>query len=109
MSMNGSYIVVCEGASEAHYLTLLNRLLEKLPPPLELRGRPIRFNLPMLDDASLDRSSAYAGKCVGNGKFNLLIKAWSKAAKDNKRCDIKIWADWDLYARNDGNCQSNLF
>ena len=108
MSLPGSYIVVCEGESEANYLTLLNRLLkDKLPLPPQLMGRPLRFNLPILREVSTDKKSQYAGKCVGNGQFTNMQKAYRKEAKENKGADIIVWADWDLYARNDHDCLDN--
>lgn len=104
MSLPGSYIVICEGASEANYLTLLNRLLATLPPPDGLNGRSLRFNLPSLGEASFDRSSPYAERCVGSGRFAHLEKAYRKVSKDNRGMDILVWADWDLYERNDFDC-----
>ena len=102
--MEGSYLIVCEGASEANYLTLLTRLLQTLPPPECLKGYSLRFNLPQLEGASLDTKSEYAGRCVGSGRYIHLKKAWQKARKDNAGVDIHVWADWDLYERNDWNC-----
>ena len=106
MALPGSYLVVCEGASEAAYLTLLNRRLALLPPPAELRGRPVRFNLPRLGTASIDRTSAYAGRCVGSGRFVQLEKAWRTVRQGNPATTIVIWTDWDLYARNDDQCRT---
>lgn len=112
MSFEKSYVVICEGPSEARYLVLLNRFLKKLPPmPNENPGEPslgmnnpLRFNLPFLGDASNDKTSDYAGRCVGSGKCKNLLKAWRWVYKDNKRSSLMVWADWDLYARNDEEC-----
>ncbi len=104
MALDGSYLIVCEGASEANYLTLLTRLLQTLQPPECLKGRSLRFNLPHLDGVSHDTQTAYAGKCVGGGRYTYLEKAYRKTKKDNAGVDIRVWADWDLYTRNDQNC-----
>ncbi len=107
MSLPGSYIVICEGASEANYLTLLNRLLATLPTPAGLNGRSLRFNLPTLGRGSLDHASPYAGRCVGSGRFSHLEGALRKVTKENKGVEIVVWADWDLYVRNDHDCLDN--
>ena len=107
MGLPGSYLVVCEGASEANYLQNLNRLLATLPPPEGLLACPVRFNLPKLDEASCDKKSEYAGRCVGNGFYSSLLKAWKKTVKDNRGTDILIWCDCDLYSRNDKDCYTN--
>ena len=100
MALPGTYLVVCEGASEANYLVQLNRILSTLLPPNGLWGRPLRFNLPILGEASSDKSTEYVGRCVGNGKYSSMLKAWKKAVKGNPCTSTHLWCDWDLYARN---------
>ena len=107
MALPGTYLVVCEGASEANYLAQLNRILATLPPPNGLWGRPLRFNLPILGEASCDKITEYAGRCVGNGKYSSMLKAWKKVVNDNPSTSKLLWCDWDLYARNDdGNMEA---
>lgn len=93
MALPGSYLVICEGASEAQYLLLLNRFMnDALRPPKDLNGFPLRFNLPLLSNNK---------NYVGNGHFSHLKKAYGEVYKNNARDQIIVWADWDLYARND--------
>ena len=43
MSTPGTYIIVCEGASECNYLDHLNRFLSTLPLPDDGGPIPLRF------------------------------------------------------------------
>lgn len=39
-----------------------------------------------------------------SGSFTLLARRFRAVYRDNKRSDIKIWTDFDLYHRNDSDC-----
>ena len=81
---NKSIIVVCEGPSERAYLQELNRYLDE-------EAIPIHF---------LPKSS-------GGGDYGKVIKKFKEERKANRRTEIIIWVDWDIYQRNDrSNCDN---
>ena len=43
MTVPGTYMIICEGASECNYLEHLNRFLATLPPPAKAGPAPLRF------------------------------------------------------------------
>ncbi len=79
--MSGIEIIVCEGVSEVAYVRELNRLLWRN------------------DYGYL--STAFHPVCAFSGHFGPLKKAFKAAQTANKGCDIAIWADFDIYQRND--------
>jgi len=88
------YIIVCEGESEWAYLQRLQSFFEKQPladgafePPLQLFA-PERV-------------------IVKGGSFGKLKSRYNKTRKQNKNYSIQIWADFDLYHRNDQNCATH--
>jgi hypothetical protein len=86
------HIIVCEGESEHAYLQRLQSFLDSQPLPQGSFEPPLRFIGPMPAIAK-------------GGAFGKLKKHFNKARKDNKRtASIQIWADFDLYHRNDCSC-----
>jgi len=87
----GRHIIVCEGESEWAYLQRFQSFLEKQPldegafEPRLLLIAPVR---------AVSKS----------GRFSKLEKHYRNARQENKRASIKIWADFDLFHRNDGQC-----
>ena len=85
------YIIVCEGESEWAYLQRLQSFLDQQPLFDGDFETPLRLIAPQQAIAK-------------GGKFGTLKKQYSKTRKGNKRVDIQIWADFDLYHRNDQHC-----
>ena len=82
------HIIVCEGESEWAYLQQLQSFLEKLPTADSGYDVALKFICPKTHIAQ-------------DGKFSRLKATYAKAKKDNRNKSIKIWADFDLYHRND--------
>jgi hypothetical protein len=85
------HIIVCEGESEWAYLQRLQSFLDQQPladgdfePPLRLIA-PERV-------------------IVKKGTFGALKSRYNKTRRQNKKSSIQIWADFDLYHRNDKHC-----
>lgn len=74
---NKIIIVVCEGPSERAYLQEMNRYFDE-------EGIPIHF-IPMSS---------------GGGDYVNIEKKFRAVRKGNHRSEILIWADWDIYQRN---------
>jgi hypothetical protein len=81
-------VIVCEGESERAYLQRLQSFLQpQTPDPV-----PLRF---------------VVGEVANKGTFGILKSAFNKTRRDNKKSSIQIWADFDLYHRNDHRCADN--
>ena len=79
-----SIIVICEGKSETKYLQELNRFLR---------------------ENSTENSIVFVPKTVGTGHFTEVIKKYRSERKLNKKANIEIWVDYDIYKRNEQkNC-----
>lgn len=86
------HIIVCEGESEHAYLQRLQSFLDAQPLPDDTFETPIRFIGPMQAVAK-------------TGAFGKSKSAFNKIRKANKTASsIQIWADFDLYHRNDLCC-----
>ena len=85
------YIIVCEGESEWAYLQRLQSFLDQQPLPDGGFESSLRFIAPIQAIAK-------------GGKFATLQSQYRKTWKGNKKSSIKIWADFDLYHRNDNGC-----
>jgi hypothetical protein len=86
------HLIVCEGKSEWVYVRRLQRFLDSLPLPPNTFETPLRFVGP-------EHAAAK------NGAFGKLLSSYNKARRDNKKArSIQVWADFDLYHRNDGKC-----
>ena len=86
------HIIVCEGESEYAYLQRLGSFLNAQPLPDGTFETPIRFIGPTRAVAK-------------TGSFRTIKRAFNKTRKENKRApSIQIWADFDLYHRNDRDC-----
>lgn len=84
------YIIVCEGESEWAYLQRLQSFLDQQPLDTGFEP-PLRFIAPRQAVAK-------------NGKFGSLKRQFNQIYRANKRSTIRIWADFDLYHRNDNGC-----
>lgn len=82
------HIIVCEGESERTYLQRLQSYLDSLPVPEGCFETLLQFVPPKRAVAK-------------SGKFSSLAKNYRARFKESKRSSIQIWADFDLYHRND--------
>ena len=85
------YIIVCEGESEWAYLQRLQSFLEQQQPADGSFEPPLLFIVP-------------ERVIVKTGTFGKLKSRYNKMRKENKNTAIKMWADFDLYNRNDKKC-----
>ena len=85
------HIIVCEGESEWAYLQRLQSFLDQ-QPLVDGNFEPLlRFIVP-------------ERVIVKGGSFGKLKSRYNKTRKQNKKSSIQIWADFDLYHRNDKHC-----
>ena len=85
------YIFVCEGESEWAYLRRLQSFLDQQPVTAGHFETPLRLIAP--------------GNAVAKGgSFKTLARQFRGVRRENKRSDIKVWADFDLYHRNNNSC-----
>ena len=75
-----SIIVICEGKSETKYLQELNRFLR---------------------ENSAENSIVFVPKTVWTGHFTEVVKKYRDERKLNKKANIEIWVDYDIYKRNE--------
>jgi len=81
---NRNIIVICEGPSERAYLQELNRYLAEEAIPLHF----------------IPRSS-------NGGQYAGVVKKYKEERSNNRRTEILIWVDRDIYERNnDGNMEA---
>lgn len=85
------HIIVCEGESEWAYLQRLQGFLDEQELPPDTFETPLRFISP-------ERAIAKGGT------FGKLRSHYNKTRKSNAKASIQIWADFDLYHRNDKHC-----
>jgi len=83
--------IVCEGESEWTYLKRLQGFLDDLELPPGTFETPLQFIVP-------------ERQIVKNGSFGKIKSRYNKTRKENKNAAIHIWADFDLYHRNDKHC-----
>ena len=88
------HIIVCEGESEWAYLQRLQSFLDQQPLVDGHFEPPLRLIAPTQAVAK-------------GGKFSTLKKQFSATRKGNRNSCIHIWADFDLYHRNDQHCADN--
>jgi hypothetical protein len=89
--MSVRHIIVCEGESEWAYLQRLQSFLEAQPLP----------------NGSFDPPLILIGPkqaVVKSGTFGKLKSRFNKTRNQNKNSSIQIWADFDLYHRNNKHC-----
>jgi len=97
MSTPGTYIIVCEGASECNYLDHLNRFLSTLPLPDGGGPIPLRF---IARPKNIDPKTGVNVGC-GGGDYGKVSRAYRKEWRANRTYPFGIWVDADLYVRND--------
>lgn len=85
------HYIVCEGESERAYLQRLQGFLDSLEVAPDTFETRLRFIVP-------ERAIAKGGT------FGKLKNLYKKARKSNQKTSIEIWADFDLYHRNDQSC-----
>lgn len=86
------YNVVCEGTSEQTYIQQLQGFIEKLPSPDGVFMAPLIFNAPNRD------------YIANGGQIGAIKKAYLRVRKKNPRSPVVVWADFDLYHRNESGC-----
>ena len=86
------HLIVCEGESEWAYLQRLQSFLDREGVPPGAFETPLRFIGPEHAKAK-------------TGSFGKIKSAYNQTRKANKKArSIQIWADFDLYHRNDKHC-----
>ena len=86
------HIIVCEGESEWTYLQRLQSFLDQQPLAAGTFDPPLSFIVP-------------ERVIVKGGSFGKLKSRFNKTRKENKKAlSIQVWADFDLYHRNDVRC-----
>jgi len=89
------HIIVCEGESEFTYLQRLQSFIDKQPLIDGYFEAPLRFISPR-------------NAVAKTGSFGKLKSSYNTARKNSRGASsIQIWADFDLYNRNDHNCATN--
>lgn len=103
MSIPGTYIIICEGASECNYLEHLNRFLGTLPLPKGAGPIQLRF---IARPKNFDPKSGSNVGC-GGGDFGKVASAYRREWQGNKTYPFGIWVDADIYVRNDKHNQDH--
>lgn len=85
------HIIVCEGESEWAYLQRLQSFLDSQPLADGAFEPPLRLIAP-------------ERVIVKGGSFGKLKRRYNLTRTQNKKSSIQIWADFDLYHRNDNHC-----
>jgi len=86
------HIIVCEGESEWAYLQRLQGFLDDQELPPDTFETPLRFIGP-------------EHAVVKTGAFGKIKSTYNKTRTANKNVrSIQVWADFDLYHRNDCQC-----
>lgn len=85
------HLIVCEGQSEWTYLQRLQSFLESQPLAAGEFDAPLKLICP--------------GRVIAKGgTFGKLRSRFNEARKNERKASIQIWADFDLYHRNDNQC-----
>jgi hypothetical protein len=88
------HIIVCEGESEWTYLQRLQGFLDDQELPSNTFETPLRFIAP-------------ERVIVKNGSFGAIKRRYNQTRRENRTSSIQIWADFDLYHRDDQNCAAH--
>lgn len=88
------HLIVCEGESEWTYLQRLQSFLDREGVPPGAFETPLRFIGPEHAMAK-------------NGSFGRLVSTFNRTRSANRRHSIQVWADFDLYHRNDNHCATH--
>ena len=92
--MSKRFIIICEGESEWAYLQRLQGFFDDLELPPKSFETPLKFIVPKR-------------VIVKTGSFGKMKSCYNRTLKENKKARIHIWADFDLYHRNDQKCAEN--
>ena len=84
-------IIVCEGESERAYLQRWQSFIDQQPLLAGAFEPPLRLTSP-------------ERVIVKTGTFGKLKSRYNQTRNQNKKSSIQIWADFDLYHRNDKRC-----
>lgn len=74
-------IIICEGPSERAYLQQLNQFL-----------REMGIDLVIIPEVA------------NGGNYPHVLRVYNKMIKCNRKADVHVWIDFDLYKRNDKYC-----
>ena len=85
------HIIVCEGESEWAYLQRLQGFLDDLELPPDTFETPLQLIAP-------------ERVIVKGGTYGKLKNRYNRMRVENRQLSIQIWADFDLYHRNDKHC-----
>jgi hypothetical protein len=85
------HIIVCEGESEWAYLQRLQGFLDDQPSEGGAFAPPLQFLVP-------------ERVIVKNGSYGRLERRYRQTYAANRNVSIQVWADFDLYHRNDVKC-----
>lgn len=85
------HIIVCEGESEWAYLQRLQGFLDDLELPPDTFETPLQF-------------IATKRSVVKGGEYKRMENHYRCTRKEHRKTSIEIWADFDLYHRNDFKC-----
>jgi hypothetical protein len=88
------HLIVCEGESEWTYLKRLQAFLDDQELPAEAFETPLRFISPEHAMAK-------------NGSYRKLVSTFKKKRTENRGLSIQVWADFDLFHRNDQKCATH--
>lgn len=88
------HIIVCEGESEWAYLQRLQAFLDDQEVPPGVFETPLRFIGP-------------EHAVTKTGSFGKIQSTYKKIRTANRGRSIQIWADFDLYHRNQYNCATH--
>ena len=85
------HLIVCEGESERAYLQRLQTFLDAQTSPQNTFEPALCFIAP-------------SSGLVKTGYFNTIKNTYNRTRRENKNASIQVWADFDLYHRNDKGC-----
>jgi hypothetical protein len=81
---NKIIVILCEGDSEYAYLQELNRFLREE-----------------------EKNVVFIAMTVGSGHYTDVKRKFLAVKKDNRRSEIEVWVDNDIYDRNERNNKTN--
>ena len=91
MPVTRRYVIICEGESEWAYLQRFQSFLDRQALPEKGYLSPFILINPY-------------GAIAKSGRYGTLERKFKDYRKHNRNVSIKVWADFDLYHRNDNSC-----